>query len=65
MKVAISFGDTADAAAKPQGRLRFSFGNAVGKKRNASRRCEAAINAMYITIRHFVALYGVSKRSAF
>ena len=31
MKVTISFGDTADAAAKPQGRLRFSFGSAVSK----------------------------------
>ena len=28
MKVTISFGDTADAAAKPQDRLRFSFGGA-------------------------------------
>ena len=65
MKVAISFGNAADIVANAQGRPRFSFGNAVGKKRNASRRCEAAINAMYITIRHFVALYGVSKRSAF
>ncbi len=29
MKVAISFVDTADVAAKPQDRLRFSFGSAV------------------------------------
>ncbi len=31
MKVAISFVDTADVAAKPQDRLRFSFGSAVSK----------------------------------
>ena len=38
-KVTISFGDTADAAAKPQGRLRFSFGSAVSK--SAMRRRDA------------------------
>ena len=43
MKVAISFVDTADVAAKPQDRLRFSFGGAAAQKRNASRRCEVAI----------------------
>jgi len=43
MKVTISFGDTADAAAKPQGRLRFSFGGAAAQKRNAARRCKIAI----------------------
>ena len=43
MKVTILFGDTADAAAKPQGRLRFSFGGAAAQKRNAARRCKIAI----------------------
>ena len=57
MKVAISFVDTADVAAKPQDRLRFSFGGSAVRKSNAARRCEAAINAMYITIRYFVTLY--------
>ena len=47
MKVTISFGDTADAAAKLQDRLRFSFGGAAAQKRNAARRCEIAIHAMY------------------
>ncbi|WP_298990134.1 hypothetical protein [uncultured Campylobacter sp.] len=47
MKVAISFVDTADVAAKPQDRLRFSFGGAAAQKRNAARRCEVAIHAMY------------------
>ena len=39
MKVTISFGDTADAAAKPQGRLRFSFGSVVSK---SAMRCRDA-----------------------
>lgn len=57
MKVAISFVDTADVAAKPHDRLRFSFGGAAAQKRNVARRCEVAIHAMYKE-RHFVALYG-------
>lgn len=56
-KVTISFGDTADAAAKPQGRLRFSFGSAAVRKSNAARRCEVAIHAVYITIRSLSALW--------
>ena len=43
MKVAISFVDTVDVAAKPQDRLRFSFGGAAAQKRNAARRCKIAI----------------------
>ena len=39
MKVTILFGDTADAAAKPQGRLRFSFGSVVSK---SAMRCRDA-----------------------
>lgn len=46
MKVAISFVDTADVAAKPQDRLRSSFGGAAAQKRNAARRCEVAIRAI-------------------
>ena len=65
MKVAISFVDTADVAAKPQDRLRFSFGGVAAQKRNAARRCEVAIQRGVIMIRHFVALYIASKRSAF
>ena len=57
MKVAISFGDTADATAKPQGRPRFLFGSAVMQKSNAARRCEAAINAMYNDTAFCSALY--------
>ena len=52
MKVTILFGDTADAAAKPQGRLRFSFGSVVSKSAMRWQRCEVAIHAVYITIRH-------------
>ena len=37
-KVTISFGDTADAAAKPQDRLRFSFGG-------AKAQCSAAMRS--------------------
>nr|WP_314522081.1 hypothetical protein [uncultured Campylobacter sp.] len=47
MKVAISFVDTADVAAKPQDRLRFSFGGAAAQKRNAARRCEVVIRDVY------------------
>jgi len=47
MKVAISFVDTADVAAKLQDRLRFLFGGAAAQKRNAARRCEVAIHTMY------------------
>jgi hypothetical protein len=43
MKVAISFVDMADVAAKPRDRLRFSFGGAAAQKRNAARRCKIAI----------------------
>ena len=41
MKVAISFGNAADIVANAQGRPRFSFGNAVGKK----AQCSAAMRS--------------------
>lgn len=37
MKVAISFVDTADVAAKPQDRLRFSFGGAAAQNSDITR----------------------------
>ena len=64
MKVAISFVDTADVAAKPQDRLRFSFGGAAAQKRTI--RCDDVKSryAMYITIRPLKALWRLKALNA-
>ena len=63
-KVTILFGNTAVSAAKPQGRPRFYI-VVWWCERAMQRDVRSRDKRDVITIRHFVAFYGVSKRSAF